>query len=154
MKSSQDDSGMAHNISYGPYGPYILVESPCIDCMDHIFLVESPYMDRQSVHFWKKTSIYGSSVSPFLETMSIYGPSVSPFLEESLYVDRQSVHFWKKVHIWTSRSILTSSLLPRTFRERIHFGNMLLENEHGNLGNNVKTNNFLKMAPQAKPLCP
>ena len=84
-------------------------------------------------------------------------------------MNRQSVHFWKKVHIWTvspysysicleespytSRYIFKSSLLSRMFKGKINFGNMFLKNEHGNLGNNVKTNNFLKIAPQAKPLC-
>ena len=27
------------------------------------------------------------------------------------------------------------------------------KHEHGNLGNKIETNAFLKMAPQAKPLC-
>ena len=33
------------------------------------------------------------------------------------------------------------------------FGTCSWENEHGNLGTHVKTNTFLNMAPQAKPLC-
>ena len=37
---------------YGPYGPYIVLESPYMDRTDLVFLEEGPYMDRQSIYFW------------------------------------------------------------------------------------------------------
>ena len=112
--------------TYGPYGPYIS----------------------------GRKSIYGPSVSPFLKKKSYILWTVSQSIsgKQSVYMDRQSVHFWTKVHIRTSKSILKSSLLSRTFAKESIFGTCSWKNEHGNFGIKVNTSNFLKMAPQAKPL--
>ena len=89
---------------------------------------------------------------------SIYGPSVSPFLEESPYMDRRSVHFWKKVTLRKSICgphgpyLKAPCCLERLGKTSI-LGTCSWKNEHCSLGNKVKTNNFLKMAPQAEPLC-
>ena len=107
-----------------PYEPYISAGSP--------------YMDRQRIYFWKKVHIWTVS-------QSISG-------RKSMYMNHQSIYFWKTVHIWTSRSIFESSLLSRTFGEKLFWepvpGKMNMVT-----GNNLKTSNFLKMPPQAKPLC-
>ena len=71
---------------------------------------------------------------------SIYGP-YGPYISD------------KKVHIWTVRSLFKISFLSRTFVGGTFGEHVPGKNEHGNLGNYVNSNNFLKMAPQAKPLC-
>ena len=45
------------------------------------------------------------------------------------------------------------SFLIATFGEESILGTCSWKNEHGSFGTKVKTNTFLKMAPQAKPLC-
>ena len=45
------------------------------------------------------------------------------------------------------------SLLGATFAKEHILGTCSWKNGHGNLGIKLKTSTFLKMAPQAKPLC-
>ena len=104
---------------------------------------------------------------------SIYGPN-GPYISGRKSIqyytgsmDRQSVYFWKKVHIWTvSQSIsgrksiygphgpyLKAPCCLGRLRKKCILGAGSWKNGHGNLGNQIKTNNFVKMAPQDKPIC-
>ena len=75
----------------------------------------------------KSIYIYIWTVRPYISgRQSIYGPH-GPYLKAPCCLGRLG-----------EKSIL---------------GTFPWKNECGILGNNVKTNNFLKMAPQAKPLC-
>ena len=50
--------------------------------------------------------------------------------------------------------VFTCSFLVGTFGAETILGPCSQKNEHGYLGNKLKTSIFLKMARQAKPLCP
>ena len=73
------------------------------------------------------------TVSPYTSgRKSLYGPSVSPFLEENPFLEER----------WTSRSILKSSLLSRTFAKESILGTCSWKNEHANLGEQCQNKHF------------
>ena len=63
--------------------------------------------------------------------------------------------YWNTNHFDSvlNLEILESSLLSKTFAKESILGTCSWKKEHGNSRNNVKTDTFLKMGPQAKPLC-
>ena len=106
--------------------------------------------------FWTSGNLEILEHQPFWSFghLKILQPSVSILLEESPYM-------------WTARPCISGrlSIYGRhgpyleapcclgTFRQTIILGTCSWKYEYGDLGNKVKTSNFLKMAPQAKPLC-
>ena len=58
------------------------------------------------------------------------------------------------IHMYMYLYVSPCSFLIATFGEESILGTCSWKNEHGHFVIEVKTNTFLKMAPQAKPLCP
>ena len=57
------------------------------------------------------------------------------------------------MYMYLYMNMYTSSFLMATSAKESILGTCSRKNEHGHLGIKVKTTTFLKMAPQAKPLC-
>ena len=57
------------------------------------------------------------------------------------------------MHMYMYLYMSPCSFLIAMFGEESILGTRSWKNEHANLGTTVKTNTFLKIAPQGKPLC-
>ena len=57
------------------------------------------------------------------------------------------------MHMYMYLYMYPSSFLMATSAKESILGTCSWKNEHAHLGIKVKTSTFLKMAPQAKPLC-